>query len=92
MSTKPTIRIDCFPTAHSMIRAAPMAHELISTFESELADVTLSSAPDEGTFSIWLDSQALWSRHKNDRFPVIDEIKRLIRDLVAPERDLDTRV
>lgn len=65
-----------------------MGQELLSTFAAELGSVTL--IPDEtgGVFEVRIDGALIWSRAEAGRFPEIKELKQLVRDQVAPERDL----
>ena len=64
-----------------------MAQELLSTFEAELGSVSLH--PDTGgTFEVCVGTKVVWSRKAVGRFPDIAELKQLVRDEIAPERDL----
>ena len=64
-----------------------MAQELLATFEDELGEVAL--APGEGgVFEIRADQELLWSRSQQGRFPEIKELKQLVRDRIAPDKDL----
>lgn len=71
-----------------LIRAAWVAQELLSTFESELAEVALVPGSAGGVFDIRLNGTTIWSRKDAGRFPEIKELKKLVRDVVAPQRDL----
>jgi len=70
-----------------LLRAAWMAQELLMTFEGELAEVSLRPGAG-GVFTIELDDHRLWSRAEDGGFPEIAELKRRVRDHIAPERDL----
>lgn len=70
-----------------LLRAAWMAQELMSTFDQELASVTLTKGLG-GIFEIRLDDELLWSRKERGRFPEITELKQAVRDRVSPGRDL----
>jgi selenoprotein W-related protein len=70
-----------------LLRAAWLAQELLTTFETELQAVTLVPGTG-GIFEVRLDGQAIFSRKREERFPEAKELKQLIRDRVAPERDL----
>ncbi len=84
---KPRIRITYCPRCRWLMRSAWMAQELLSTFEQDLGDVAL--APGEsGTFQIHVDGQLIWCRKRDGGFPEIKHLKRLVRDIVAPDRDL----
>ena len=70
-----------------MLRAAWMAQELLTTFEEELAEVTLRPGTG-GIYDIHLNDELVWSRKEQGRFPDIKELKQKVRDLVSPERNL----
>ena len=64
-----------------------MAQELLTTFEKELGEVAL--VPGEGgIFEVRAGGATVWSRREQARFPEIKELKQLVRDVVAPGRDL----
>ena len=70
-----------------LLRAAWMAQELLTTFEDELREVAL--APGKGgVFEIRAGEDLLWSRREQGRFPEIKELKQLVRDKIAPGKDL----
>jgi selenoprotein W-related protein len=70
-----------------MLRSAWMAQELLSTFDGDLDALTLRPGTG-GVFEIYLDGALLWSRKEAGRFPDIVELKQLVRDRIAPARDL----
>lgn len=65
-----------------------MAQELLATFREELGSVTLTPDITGGVFEIRLEDELIWSRKETGRFPEIKEIKRLLRDRIAPGRSL----
>jgi len=70
-----------------LLRAAWVAQELLSTFEQELAGVTLVPGSG-GVFEVRVGDDVVWSRKDAGRFPEAAELKRLVRDRVAPGRSL----
>lgn len=70
-----------------LLRAAWMAQELLTTFDGELAEVALRPGMG-GIFEVRVDGQLVWSRADSGRFPDIKELKQLVRDQIAPEKDL----
>jgi selenoprotein W-related protein len=70
-----------------LLRAAWMAQELLTTFETELAEVALRPGTG-GIFEVRLDGAMLFSRKGEGRFPESKELKQLVRDRIAPDRDL----
>jgi selenoprotein W-related protein len=86
-SAKPRIEIEYCTQCRWLLRAAWMAQELLTTFEADIGEVAL--VPGEGgVFEIRANGAAIWSRRERGRFPEIKELKQLVRDVVAPERDL----
>jgi selenoprotein W-related protein len=65
-----------------------MAQELLTTFEEELGGVTLIPNAEGGVFEVRLGGEPIFSRKQDGRFPDIKELKQLVRDRVAPGRDL----
>ena len=70
-----------------LLRAAWLAQELLTTFESDLAGVTLVPGTG-GVFEVRVGDELLFSRAEAGRHAEAAEIKRLVRDRVAPGRDL----
>jgi selenoprotein W-related protein len=70
-----------------LLRAAWMAQELLTTFERELASLTLVPGTG-GIFEVRVEGVPVWSRAADGGFPDIAELKRRVRDRVAPERPL----
>jgi len=69
------------------MRAAWLAQELLTTFEAELAEVAL--APGKGgIFEVWADETLVWSRKVAGRFPELKKLKQVVRDQIAPEKEL----
>jgi selenoprotein W-related protein len=64
-----------------------MAQELLTTFEREIREVALVPGSG-GVFEIRVDGATIWSRGNERRFPEIKELKQLVRDRVAPGKDL----
>ncbi len=64
-----------------------MAQELLSTFETEIGGVSLVPGTG-GIFEVRVNETKIWSRKERGRFPDIKELKQLIRDHVAPGKDL----
>jgi selenoprotein W-related protein len=70
-----------------LLRAAWMAQELLTTFDQEIAALTLTPATG-GLFEVWANGQLVWSRKREGRFPEITELKQRVRDRIAPGKDL----
>lgn len=70
-----------------LLRATWMAQELLTTFDSELNELALQPGTG-GIFEVTANGVLVWSRKERGRFPEITELKQLVRDVIAPERDL----
>ena len=70
-----------------LLRASWMAQELLSTFDGDIASLTLKPGTG-GVFDVTLDGHMLWSRKEHGRFPEITELKQLVRDHIDPARNL----
>jgi selenoprotein W-related protein len=68
-----------------MLRAAWLAQELLSTFENELTEVALKPGSG-GIFEVSLDDETVASNRESGRMPEAGEVKRLVRDRIAPGR------
>lgn len=87
MTTRqPRLEIRYCTQCRWLMRAAWTAQELLTTFQSELGEAALVPGTG-GIFEIRLDDELIWSR-KRQGFPELAELKRLVRDRVAPGRDL----
>jgi len=84
---KPRIEIEYCTQCRWLLRAAWMAQELLTTFQAEAGEVALVPSAG-GVFEIRVDGETVWSRAATGRFPEIKELKQLVRDRVAPSRDL----
>ena len=69
------------------MRAAWLAQEVLTTFSEEIGEVALQPGTD-GVLEIRLNGDLLYSRKTEGRFPEAKEVKQLIRDRIAPHRDL----
>jgi len=72
-----------------------LSQELLTTFNGTLAEVALQPNHVEGgVFTVRLDMGAgageelVWSRAEEGRFPESAELKRKVRDILAPEKHL----
>lgn len=85
-----------------MLRAAYFAQELLSTFSTSLGEVALQPSTG-GTFVVHLyhanpsssgdepvtmQKHLLWDRKEEGGFPETKELKRRVRDIIEPSRDL----
>ncbi|MFA6178477.1 MAG: SelT/SelW/SelH family protein [Candidatus Methylopumilus sp.] len=81
------IEIEYCTQCRWLLRAAWMAQELLTTFEADIASLSLVPGGG-GIFEVRLNGQVLFSRKLAGRFPESKELKQLIRDNIDPERPL----
>ena len=87
MEHHPRVEIRYCTQCRWILRAGWLAQELLSTFDTELGEVALVPGTG-GVFEVRVDNELIWSRKEQGRFPEAKEIKQLVRDRVAPDRDL----
>ena len=87
MNTRPRVAIQYCTQCRWLLRAAWMAQELLTTFETELGEVALIPGTG-GIFEVRVNDTPIWSRAAQGGFPELKELKQLVRDEVAPEKDL----
>jgi selenoprotein W-related protein len=85
---KPTITIEYCPKCGWLLRAAYMAQELLTTFNDELQGVLLQPSEVSGRYTICIGEQKIFDRKQAGGFPEIKELKQMVRDVVAPDKNL----
>ena len=70
-----------------MLRAAYLAQELLTTFEKELGEVALVPGSG-GIFEVRVDGETLATNRETKRRPEAGEVKRLLRDRIAPGKTI----
>lgn len=83
----PRLEIEYCTQCRWLMRAAWMAQELLTTFETEIGEVALIPGTG-GIFEARLDGEIIFSRKAQGRFPESKELKQLVRDLIAPDKAL----
>jgi selenoprotein W-related protein len=70
-----------------MLRAAYLAQELLNAFENDLGEVALVPGSG-GVFEVTLDGETIASNRETKTIPDAGEVKRLLRDRIAPGRKI----
>ncbi|KHN99560.1 selenoprotein domain-containing protein [Metarhizium album ARSEF 1941] len=95
----PRVTIQFCTQCRWMLRAAYFAQELLSTFSTSLGEVSLQPSTG-GTFAVTMrhrplgpaqqavSTTVLWDRKTDGGFPETKELKRRVRDVIQPGRDL----
>lgn len=84
---RPRISIEYCSRCRFILRAAWLAQELLMTFGEAAGEVALIPGSG-GVFVIAVDGEPVFSKAEQGRFPEAKELKQLIRDRIAPGRDL----
>ena len=83
------ITIEYCPGCRGLLRSGWMAQELLSTFEQEIEEVTLKpNKKVSGTFKITCNQDLIWCRKIEGGFPDIKELKKRVRDVINPDKEL----
>lgn len=85
---KAVIEIEYCPKCGWLTRSAWMAQELLNTFVEDIRGVMLTPSEKGGTFLIKINEEVLFDRKQMDRFPEIKELKKLVRDVINPNKNL----
>ncbi len=83
----PRVEIRYCTQCRFMLRAAYLAQELLTSFEKELGEVALVPSSG-GIFEVTLDGETLATNRETKRLPEAGEVKRLLRDRIAPGRTI----
>jgi selenoprotein W-related protein len=87
VSARPHVTIRYCTRCRFLPRAAWLAQELLTTFAEELGEVAL--VPGEGgVFQVDVAGERVWCRKADGGFPELAELKRRVRDAVAPGKSL----
>ena len=70
-----------------LLRASWLGSELLTTFGTELDEVALRPGTG-GVFRVRIGDDVVWDRAVDGGFPDLADLKRVVRDRVAPDRSL----
>ena len=84
---KPKISIEYCTQCGWLLRAAWIAQELLTTFVEEVGEVSLKPGTG-GIFQIRVNDLLLFDRKEAGTFPEIKQLKQLVRDAIAPDKNL----
>ena len=83
----PRITITFCTQCHWLLRSGWMAQELLSTFGTDIGEVSLVPGTG-GIFEIAYDGDVIWERKRDGGFPEAKVLKQRVRDRMDPGRDL----
>lgn len=84
---KTQLEIEYCTQCRWLLRAAWLAQELLTTFDSDITSLSLVPGTG-GIFEVRLNEEVIFSRKEQSRFPESKELKQLVRDRIDPDRDL----
>jgi selenoprotein W-related protein len=87
MKNAPAITIHYCSQCNWLLRAGWMAQELLHTFSTDLASVSLVPGTG-GIYQILIDEHIIWDRKTDGGFPEAKELKQRVRNFCFPEREL----
>ena len=87
VTPRPRLEIEYCTQCRWLLRAVWMLQELLMTLHVELGRASLVPGTG-GVFEVRLDGETLWSRKARGRFPELKQLKELVRDRVAPNKQL----
>jgi len=70
-----------------LLRATWISQELLTTFADEIGELTLKPGTG-GVFEVSANGNLIWSREKNGGFPELKVLKQLVRNEIAPQKQL----
>ena len=85
--TKAKITIHYCAQCRFILRASWMAQELLMTFPDEISELALKPGTG-GVFEVLLEGKIIYSKEDMGKFPESKDLKQLIRDKIAPDKDL----
>jgi selenoprotein W-related protein len=85
---KNEILIEYCPKCNWMLRAAWIAQELLLTFEQEIEKISLKPSLEAGVFRIFVDKIVVFDRKQFGGFAEPKIYKKLVRDVLAPDKNL----
>jgi selenoprotein W-related protein len=86
-TSSPRVVITYCTQCRWLLRASWLAGELLTTFTTDIGELVLRPGTG-GVFTVSIDDELVWDRKAEGGFPELAPLKRLVRDRVAPGRDL----
>jgi len=83
----PRVEITYCTQCRWLLRATWLASELLTSFGRELGELALRPGTG-GVFRIRVGEEVVWDRAVEGGFPDLGQLKRTVRDRVAPGRSL----
>jgi selenoprotein W-related protein len=88
MAVENKITIEYCSKCKFMMRSAWIAQELLQTFEGDLDEAALRPSLAPGIWQILANGQLVWDRKTERGLPEMKDLKRRVRDIIAPDKNL----
>lgn len=85
---KRSITVEYCSKCKFMMRSAWIAQELLQTFEGDIDEAVLKPSEVPGIWRIYANDQQVWDRKTERGLPEMKDLKRRVRDVIAPEKNL----
>ena len=70
------------------MRSAWISQELLQSFEGHLDEAALRPSLVPGIWQIHANGQLVWDRKTERGLPEMKDLKRRVRDIIAPDKNL----
>jgi selenoprotein W-related protein len=87
VKARPRVEITYCTQCRWLLRASWLGQELLTTFGTDLGELALVPGTG-GVFRVRLGEEVVWDRAVEGGFPDLGALKRTVRDVAAPGRDL----
>ena len=87
IDSRPRVVITYCTQCRWLLRATWLAQELLTTFTTDIGELALQPGTG-GVFRVAVGEEVLWDRQVEGSFPDLGPLKRMVRDRVAPGRNL----
>ncbi|MDF7800983.1 SelT/SelW/SelH family protein [Pontiellaceae bacterium B1224] len=88
MENKRSITVEYCTKCKFMMRSAWIAQELLQSFEGDIDEAVLKPSEIPGIWRIYANDQQVWDRKTERGLPEMKDLKRRVRDIIAPDKNL----
>lgn len=85
---KRSVTVEYCSKCKFMMRSAWIAQELLQSFEGDIDEAVLKPSEIPGIWRIYANDQQVWDRKTERGLPEMKDLKRRVRDVIAPNKNL----
>ena len=85
---KRSVTVEYCTKCKFMMRSAWIAQELLQSFEGDIDEAVLKPCEIPGIWRIYANDQQVWDRKTERGLPEMKDLKRRVRDIIAPDKNL----